>query len=34
VQKHRGYAMQWYIFAILTLVLYVSLNLRRRSPDA
>ena len=34
VQKHRGYAMQWYIFAILTLVLYVSLNLRRRTPDA
>jgi surfeit locus 1 family protein len=34
VQKHRGYAMQWYIFAILTLILYVSLNLRRRAPDA
>jgi surfeit locus 1 family protein len=34
VQKHRGYAMQWYIFAILTVVLYVSLNLRRRASDA
>ncbi len=34
VQKHRGYAMQWYIFATLTLILYVSLNLRRRAPDA
>ncbi len=34
VQKHRGYALQWYLFAILTLILYVSLNLRRRAPDA
>lgn len=29
VQKHRGYAMQWYLFAGLTVVLYVSLNIRR-----
>jgi surfeit locus 1 family protein len=29
VQKHRGYALQWYLFAILTAILYVSLNLRR-----
>jgi surfeit locus 1 family protein len=34
VQKHRGYAMQWYLFATLTLILYVSLNFRRRAPDA
>jgi surfeit locus 1 family protein len=34
VQKHRGYALQWYIFAILTVVLYVSLNLRRGPADA
>lgn len=34
VQKHRGYAMQWYLFAILTVVLYVSLNFRRRAADA
>jgi surfeit locus 1 family protein len=34
VQKHRGYAMQWYLFAILVIVLYVSLNLRRRPGDA
>jgi surfeit locus 1 family protein len=29
VQKHRGYALQWYLFAIVTIVLYVSLNFRR-----
>lgn len=34
VQKHRGYAMQWYLFATLTVILYVSLNFRRRAPDA
>ncbi len=34
VQKHRGYALQWYLFAILTVVLYVSLNFRRRRSDA
>jgi surfeit locus 1 family protein len=34
VQKHRGYAMQWYLFAVLVIVLYVSLNLRRRPRNA
>ncbi len=27
--KHRAYALQWYIFALLTVVLYVALNLKR-----
>lgn len=34
VQKHRGYALQWYLFAMLVIVLYVSLNLRRRPRNA
>jgi surfeit locus 1 family protein len=27
--KHRAYALQWYIFALLTVILYVALNLKR-----
>jgi len=27
--KHRAYAVQWYIFAFLTVVLYVALNFKR-----
>jgi surfeit locus 1 family protein len=27
--KHRSYALQWYSFAILTVILYVVLNLKR-----
>lgn len=34
VQKHRGYALQWYLFATLTVILYVSLNFRRDAADA
>lgn len=34
VQKHRSYALQWYLFAILTVILYVSLNLRRHAAAA
>jgi surfeit locus 1 family protein len=34
VQKHRGYALQWYLFATLTVILYVSLNLRRGAGRA
>ncbi|NJN40102.1 MAG: SURF1 family protein [Gammaproteobacteria bacterium] len=30
--KHRAYALQWYIFAFLTVILYVALNLRRSRP--
>ena len=28
-EKHRAYALQWYIFASLTVVLYVALNFKR-----
>jgi surfeit locus 1 family protein len=34
VAKHRGYALQWYTFALLTAILYVSLNLKRRPVGA
>jgi surfeit locus 1 family protein len=27
--KHSAYALQWYIFALLTAILYVALNLKR-----
>jgi surfeit locus 1 family protein len=27
--KHRAYALQWYIFGLLTVILYVALNLKR-----
>lgn len=29
--RHRSYALQWFAFAALTLVLYVALNLKRRA---
>lgn len=29
VDMHRGYALQWYLLAILTLVFYVTYNVRR-----
>lgn len=29
IEKHRIYAMQWYSFATLSLILYVALNLKR-----
>jgi surfeit locus 1 family protein len=32
VDKHRAYALQWYAFAILTVILYVVLNFERESP--
>jgi surfeit locus 1 family protein len=31
--KHRGYALQWYSLALLTALLYVGLNLKRRAAD-
>jgi surfeit locus 1 family protein len=31
--KHRAYALQWFSLAILTIVLYVVLNLKRRAGD-
>jgi len=27
--RHRAYALQWYIFALLTVILYAALNLKR-----
>lgn len=31
--KHRSYALQWYSFAVLTLILYVVLNLKRNASS-
>ena len=33
VERHQAYAVQWYSFAALTLILYVALNLKRQSGD-
>jgi surfeit locus 1 family protein len=32
VDKHKAYALQWYAFAVLTVILYVVLNFERESP--
>jgi len=32
-ERHLGYAIQWFAFAVLTAVLFVALNLRRVSAD-
>jgi surfeit locus 1 family protein len=34
VNTHRGYAFQWYALAVLVLILYVTLNLRRIETQA
>lgn len=34
VDTHRAYALQWYAFALLTLILWVALNVRRRDDPA
>ena len=31
-EKHLGYAVQWFAFAVVLVVLYVTLNLRRARP--
>jgi len=31
--KNRAYALQWYVFAALTVILYVALNLKRIRPE-
>lgn len=31
--KNRAYALQWYVFAALALVLYVALNVERTRPE-
>jgi surfeit locus 1 family protein len=32
-ERHLGYAIQWFAFALVTVVLFVSLNLRRVGAD-
>jgi surfeit locus 1 family protein len=32
-ERHLGYALQWFAFAIVAVVLLIALNLRRRPPD-
>ena len=32
-ERHLGYAIQWFAFAVATVVLLVALNLRRVDPD-
>jgi surfeit locus 1 family protein len=32
-ERHLGYAVQWFAFAVVTVVLFVSLNVRRPGPD-
>jgi surfeit locus 1 family protein len=32
-EQNWSYAIQWWSFAVVLLILYVSLNLRRRAPD-
>jgi surfeit locus 1 family protein len=31
-ERHLGYAVQWFAFALVTIVLFVALNLRRTNP--
>ena len=32
-ERHLGYALQWFAFAAVTVVLFIALNLRRPAPD-
>jgi surfeit locus 1 family protein len=32
-ERHLGYAIQWFAFATVAVVLFIALNLRRRPPD-
>jgi surfeit locus 1 family protein len=32
VERHIGYAVQWYVFATLTVIFYVALGFRRNEP--
>ena len=32
-ERHLGYALQWFAFAAVTVVIFVALNLRRPAPD-
>ena len=32
-ERHLGYAVQWFAFAVVAVVIFIALNLRRRTPD-
>ena len=32
-ERHLGYALQWFAFAAVTVVIFIALNLRRPEPD-
>ena len=32
-ERHLGYALQWFAFAVVAVVIFIALNLRRREPD-
>jgi len=32
-ERHLGYALQWFAFAVVAVVLFIALNLRRPAPD-
>ena len=32
-ERHLGYAVQWFAFALVTIVLFVALNLHRTNPE-
>jgi surfeit locus 1 family protein len=32
-ERHLGYAVQWFAFAIVAVVIFIALNLRRARPD-
>jgi surfeit locus 1 family protein len=32
-ERHLGYALQWFAFAIVAIVLFIALNLRPQPPD-
>jgi surfeit locus 1 family protein len=34
IERHRAYALQWFSMALAILILYVVLNVRRRTPPA
>jgi surfeit locus 1 family protein len=32
VDKHRAYALQWFVMSAVIIILYVGLNVRRKKP--
>ena len=33
VDRHRAYALQWFVMSAVIIILYVSLNVRRKKPS-